>query len=178
MVMGERVSGEETIDIARLDEANQMVASACPYDCRSRNDRDLGVRYAHPLQFVTKLTDDRRLRFVGINGHVDELKEVRTRRRALNRNNTNSVMSYHDLIGLTDVEKLDRSGSASFSVNRSCAVHHGGPDFDVFALESNKCLLVRCHVEIGRKNSIRWRLRQLHIGRLGNLGSVLSQAQD
>ena len=138
----------------------------------------MAFAYARALQFVTKLADDRRLRFVRINGRVDELKEVGARRRTLNRNNTNPVMSHHNLIALADVEKLDRPGSAFFSVNRNCAVHHGGTDFDVFALKSNKCLLVGCHVEIGRKNSVRRRLRQLRIGRFGDLGAVLSQAQD
>src|SRR6266498_1696469 len=120
------VSGEETIDISQLDEADQMLASACPHDCRSGNDRDPGVRSACPLQFVTELVDDRRFRFIRLNDRVDELKEVGTRRRTLNRNNTNPLMSYHDFIAFTDVEKLDSPGSAFFSVNRNCAVHYGG----------------------------------------------------
>src|SRR4030095_1527992 len=132
IVNGEGISGEETIDIARLDEADQMLAGAGPHDCRSRNDRDLSICYARPLQFLTKLADDRRLRFVRINDCVDELKEISARRRTLNWNNTNSVMSHHDLISLTDVEKLDRPGSAFFSVNRNCAVHHGGTRFALF----------------------------------------------
>ena len=73
-------------------------------------------------------------------------------------------MSHDNLVAFIDVEKLDRSGSALFSVNCNCAVHHGGPDFDLFALESNKCLLVGCHIEIGRKNSVLRRLPQLRVG--------------
>jgi hypothetical protein len=155
-----------------------MLAGACPHDCRSGNDRNLGFSCARPLQFVTEFADDRRLRFVGINDCVDELKEISTRGRTLNRNDTNPVMSHHNFIIFTDIEKLDRPGSAFLSVNRNCAVHHGGPDFDVLALKSNKCLLVGCHVEIGRKNSVRRRAGQLGIHRFGGLGPVLSQAQN
>jgi hypothetical protein len=86
-------------------------------------------------------------------------------------------MANHNFVAFTDIEKLDRSGSALFSVNRNCAVHHGGLNLDLFAIASNERLLVGCHVEIVWKNTVRRGLGQMRIRAFGNLGPVLAQAQ-
>src|SRR5439155_3365672 len=111
------ISGEETIDISQLDKAHQVLASACPDDCRSRDDRDFAFRSARTLQLPSQFANDRRLRFIGIDGRVDELKQVSARRRTLHRNHANALMTDYNLVAFTDVEKLDRPGRVFFSVN-------------------------------------------------------------
>ena len=155
-----------------------MLASACPHDCGPGDDRDFTSRCPRALQFATQLADDRRLRFVSVDDRVDELKELGARCRTLHGNNTNPLMTDHNLIPLADIEKLHRTSGTFFSVNRNRAVHHGWLNFDLLAIASNQCLLVGCHIEIVRENSVCRGLCKLRIRALGNLRPLLSQAQD
>ena len=155
-----------------------MLARACPYDCWSADNCDFAFCVACALQFPTKFANHGRFRFVGIDDGVDELKEISARRRALHRDDANALMTDHNLVACTDIEKLNRSGSALFSVNRNCTVHHGGPDFDLLPIKSNERLLVGGHIEIARENSVRRRLGQLRVSAFDNFGAVLSQSQN
>src|SRR5437588_544078 len=83
VVSSKRISGEETIYISRFDKAHQVFASGCADDCRSRHDRDFAFSCPRPAQLPTQFANDRRLRFVGIDDRVDELKQVSVPRRTL-----------------------------------------------------------------------------------------------
>ena len=155
-----------------------MLAGPGPYNRGASDNRDFTFRCVRASQLLTQFTNDGRFRFIGVDDRVDELKQVSARRRALHRNHANALMTDHNLVTFTDVEKLDCPGSAFFSVNCNCAVHHGRLNFDLFAIASNERLLVGCHVEIARKNAVRRGLGQLRILAFGNLRPVLSQAQD
>src|SRR4029453_8830822 len=170
--------GEETIAMARIHEANQVFAGARPHNCRPADDRNSTFRFAHVLQFATELADHGRLRFVGIDDGVDELKEIGARRRTLHRNNANTLMTDYDFIIFADVEKLYRSGGTFLSVNSNRAIHHRRPDFDLLAVKPNERLLVGCNIEIARENSVRGGPGQLRVRAFDNFGAVLPPSQN
>ena len=64
------------------------------------------------------------------------------------------------------------------SIKRDCAVHHRGPHLDLFAIESDKRLLIGRDIEVVRENAIVRRLRQLDVSAFHSLGAVLPQAED
>src|SRR5262249_39884538 len=74
-------------------------------------------------------------------------------------------------------EKLDRPRGAFFSIKHNCAVDHRRPHLDFIAIEANECLLIGCHIEISRENSIRRSAGELHICTLNYFGSMLAKAQ-
>ena len=98
--------------------------------------------------------------------------------RSLHRHDANSLVPHYDLIAFAHVEKLHRAGAALFSIESDGAIHHGGLDLDLFAIESDERLLVCRHVEIAGENSIRRGLGQLRIGMLSRFGPMLAQSQN
>src|SRR5204862_651946 len=93
-----RISVEETIDVSRFDKAHQVLASACSDNCRSRDHCDFAFSCPGALQLPSQYTNDPRLRFVGIDGRVDELKEVSARSRTLHRDHANALMTDYNLV--------------------------------------------------------------------------------
>jgi hypothetical protein len=106
------------------------------------------------------------------------LKNVGVRHCALNWNDANALMADDDLVPPFYIEKLHRVCSASISIQGNRAIHHGWTHFNLFAVESNKSLLIRGHVKISRKNSVRRSVGQAGVRALGNFRPVLPQSQN
>ena len=155
-----------------------MLARARPHDGGSADDGDFTFRFTRASQFLTQLANDSRLRLVRVDHRVDELKNVGARGRSLHRDDANALVANDNLVTFVHIEKLHRSSRALLSIKRDRAVHHRGPHLDLFAVESDKCLLIGRDIEVVRENAIVGRLRQLHVSAFHRLGAVLPQAED
>src|SRR5437763_8971186 len=134
-----------------------MLTGVSSHDRRPYDYRDFAFRYTRASQFASQLANNGRFRLVGIDDRVDELKNIRARRRPLHWDDTHALVTHYDLVGFVDIEELDRPRDASFSVHGNGAIHHGRPYFDFLAVKPDKGLLVRRHVKIVRENAIRQR---------------------
>ena len=87
-------------------------------------------------------------------------------------------MPNNNLVALIDIEELNRSRRSVFSVKGDCTVDHCRAHFDFLAVEAHKRLLIRCHVEIARKNSVGRCGGDLRICALHNLSALLAKTQN
>ena len=155
-----------------------MLTGARPYDRWSGYNCDFPSSCARASQLVTDSSNDGRLRFVGVNCGINELKKISMRCRTLDRHNPNPLVPDNNLVALVHIEELNCSSGAFFSINCNCAVDHCGAHFDFLAVEAHEGLLIRCHVEIGRKNAVSWSGGDLRVCALYDLGALLAKTQD
>ena len=132
-----------------------MLIGTGPHDRRARHNCDFAFRLAGASKFLSQFANNGRFRFVSIDDRVDELKNIRARRRALHRHHAHTLVANDDFVAFTNVEEFNGSRGASFSVHCDCGVHHGRPHLDLLAVNADEGLLVRYHVELGRENAVR-----------------------
>src|SRR5437773_1195511 len=68
--------------------------------------------------------------------------------------------------------------AAPATIEHDCTVQHRRADFELSAADTHEGLLIRCHVKIGRKNSVARRERELGVAFFGDFSAMLPQAQD
>src|SRR5262249_800968 len=118
----------------------------------SGDNGDFAAGAARPAQFLGDLANDGKLRFLGINDVVNELKRIGMRCGSLYRHNPDSLVSDNNLVAFFDVEKLNGTRTAFLPINGDCAIDNPWRHFDLRAAETNKRLLVGGYVELGPGN--------------------------
>src|SRR5204863_5108980 len=118
----------------------EVLARTCPHDGGPGDDCDSTLSFTSALQFLTELTNHSRLRFVGADHRVDELKNVGVRGRSLHWDDADALVANDNLVTCVDIEKLHRTGRALLGIDSDRAVHHGGAHLDLLAIEPDERL--------------------------------------
>jgi len=94
---------------------------------------------------------------------------------ALHRYNAHTLVTDHDLVAFANVEELNSSGGASFSIDRYGAVHHGWLHFDFLAVDADESLADSSSRRNRAGNSVGRGGSDLRICALQNFGALLTK---
>src|SRR6266850_2028491 len=109
VVTGKWISGEKSIDVPGFNEPDQMLIGTGPHDRWTGHNCDFAFRPARASKFLSQFANNGRFRFISVDDRVDELKNIRARRRALHRHHAYTLVANDDFVAFMNVEEFNGS---------------------------------------------------------------------
>ena len=148
------------------------------HDRRSGYDQNFPFRFARCFKLARDFANERAFRSLRRNVRIQKLKNIAARCRPLPRGYAHALVSNHDFHPFANIGKSHGARDFLLPIEHDCTVQHRRADFELSAADTHEGLLIRCHVKIGRKNSVARRRRKLGVPFFGDFSAMLPQAQD
>ena len=82
-----------------------MLTCTGPHDRRAGDNRDFAFGLVCASQFLSQFANDGRFRFISIDDRVNELKNIRVRRRSLHRHNADTLVANDNFVAFVERRK-------------------------------------------------------------------------